>query len=83
MTDASRVIGDLRELAALTSNDQGAQRVAWTPVWQRARTWFAEKLAALGLHAELDEAGNSWATLPGRSPATIILGSHLDSVPDG
>ena len=83
MTDASRVIGDLRQLAALTSNDQGAQRVAWTPVWQRARTWFAEKIAALGLHAELDEAGNSWATLPGRSPATIILGSHLDSVPDG
>ena len=83
MTDASRVIGDLRELAALTSNDRGAQRVAWSPVWQRARTWFADRLAAIGLHAELDEAGNSWATLPGRSPSTIILGSHLDSVPDG
>jgi N-carbamoyl-L-amino-acid hydrolase len=83
MTDASRVIRDLRELAALTSNDQGAQRVAWSLVWQRARTWFAEKLAAIGLHPELDEAGNAWATMPGRSPATIILGSHLDSVPNG
>jgi N-carbamoyl-L-amino-acid hydrolase len=51
MTDATRVIRDLRELAALTSDDQGAQRVAWSPVWQRARVWFAEKLAALGHRA--------------------------------
>jgi N-carbamoyl-L-amino-acid hydrolase len=83
MTDASRVIRDLRELAALTSTEQGAQRVAWGPVWQRARIWFADKLAAIGLHPQLDEAGNSWAAIPGRSPATIILGSHLDSVPNG
>ena len=71
MTDASRVIRDLRELAALTSNDQGAQRVAWSLVWQRARTWFAEKLAAIGLHPELDEAGNAWATMPGRSRVSV------------
>ena len=83
LTDPSRVIRDLRELAALTSNDQGAQRVAWSSAWQRARTWFAEKLAAIDLQPELDEAGNSWATMPGRSSATIILGSHLDSVPNG
>jgi N-carbamoyl-L-amino-acid hydrolase len=83
MTDASRVIRDLRELAALTSNDQGAQRVAWSPVWQRARAWFAEKLATIGHRAELDAAGNSWVTVPGRSPKTVILGSHLDSVPNG
>src|SRR5688572_31768800 len=83
MTDASRVIRDLRELAALTSDDQGAQRVAWSPVWQRARAWFAEKLSTIGLQTELDAAGNSWVTVPGRSSRTIILGSHLDSVPNG
>jgi N-carbamoyl-L-amino-acid hydrolase len=83
MTDPSRVIHDLRELAALTSDDQGAQRVAWSPVWQRARAWFAEKLRAIGLQAELDAAGNSWATIPGRSRKTVVLGSHLDSVPNG
>jgi N-carbamoyl-L-amino-acid hydrolase len=83
MTDARRVIRDLRELAALTSDDQGAQRVAWSPVWQRARGWFAEKLAAIGYRAELDAAGNSWVTVPGRSRKTVILGSHLDSVPNG
>jgi N-carbamoyl-L-amino-acid hydrolase len=83
MTDASRVISELRELAALTSDDHGAQRVAWGPVWQRARTWFAEKLAATGHQAELDAAGNSWVTVAGRSQKTVILGSHLDSVPNG
>ena len=83
MTDAARVIRELRELAALTSNDQGAQRVAWSPVWQRARAWFGEKLAAIGRQAELDAAGNVWVSAPGRSQKTIILGSHLDSVPNG
>jgi N-carbamoyl-L-amino-acid hydrolase len=83
MVDPSRVIRDLRELAALTSNDQGAQRVAWTPVWQRARAWLAEKLAAIGRQTERDAAGNVWVSSPGRSPKTIILGSHLDSVPNG
>ena len=66
MTDPSRVIRDLRELAALTSDAHGAQRVAWSPVWQRARTWFAEKLAVIGHRAEIDAAGNSWVTVPGR-----------------
>ena len=31
----------------------------------------------------LDAAGNSWFTLPGCSPKTLVLGSHLDSVPNG
>jgi allantoate deiminase len=83
MTDARRVIRDLRGLAALTSDDQGAQRVAWSPVWLRARVWFAEKLAVMGYQAELDAAGNSWVTVPGRSQKIVILGSHLDSVPNG
>ena len=32
---------------------------------------------------EIDEAGNLWATLEGDSPDTLIIGSHIDSVPDG
>ncbi len=83
MTDPRRVIGELRELEALTSNQDGAQRVAWSPVWQQAREWFGAKLAALGVARELDAAGNAWFTMPGRSPKTVILGSHLDSVPNG
>ena len=32
---------------------------------------------------ERDEAGNTWATAPGESERFVIVGGHLDSVPDG
>ena len=80
---ARNVINDLRQLAQLTGNADGAQRLAWGPVWRQARQWFNGKLAELGITPEIDAAGNSWATLPGQSDRTIIIGSHLDSVPNG
>jgi len=80
---ANEVIADLRELAKLTSTADGAQRLAWGPVWREARQWFAGKLAPLGVTTEVDAAGNSWATLKGASERTVIIGSHLDSVPNG
>jgi N-carbamoyl-L-amino-acid hydrolase len=85
--DAQRTVAHLEELRALTANDHGAQRLAWTPTWMKARAWFQEKLAALPVehHVEhhLDGAGNSWTTLQGQSEQCLILGSHLDSVPNG
>src|SRR5258705_6117848 len=81
--NAQRVIADLRELAARTSTPEGAQRLAWGPVWRDARDWFKGKVDALGLSIRTDSAGNNWVTLPGTSPKTVIIGSHLDSVPNG
>jgi N-carbamoyl-L-amino-acid hydrolase len=85
--DPSRVIANLRELAALTSDPSGAQRLAFTPTWQTARDWFKTKLSDLPaewkIEHHLDAAGNSWTTLPGASPRSLVLGSHLDSVPNG
>src|SRR6266705_5022334 len=81
--NAQRVIADLRELAARTATAQGAQRLAWGPVWRDARAWFADKVAELGLKIETDSAGNNWVTIGGASPKTVIVGSHLDSVPNG
>ena len=83
MIEAARVIADLRELAARTSTESGAQRVAWGPVWRDARAWFAAKVGELGLSVETDSAGNNWVTLPGESARTVIIGSHLDCVPSG
>lgn len=81
---AERVISDLRELAGLTSDENGAQRVAWGPVWRRARAWFTEKVRAeLGLQVDTDSAGNNHVVLAGASDQTVILASHLDSVPNG
>src|SRR5713101_1568643 len=83
MMNAERVIADLRELAARTSTGDGAQRLAWGPVWRDAREWFKGKVAELGLRVDTDSAGNNWVTLPGASPKTVVVGSYLDSVPNG
>jgi N-carbamoyl-L-amino-acid hydrolase len=81
--DARRMIAELRELAQLTGDERGAQRLAWTDTWARARAWERGLLAELPVGVELDEAGNQWATLQGRSPQALIIGSHIDSVPNG
>jgi len=80
---AERVISDLRELAALTSTGSGAQRVAWGPVWRQAREWFTTKVIDIGLSVKADSAGNHWVMVPGESPRTVIIGGHIDSVPNG
>jgi allantoate deiminase len=82
--DAGRAIAGLRKLARLTSNEDGAQRVAWTETWLAARDWFRGELAGVGgITVEQDEAGNIWATAPGESDRFVIIGGHLDSVPNG
>jgi N-carbamoyl-L-amino-acid hydrolase len=87
LINPSAVIANLRALAELTGDADGAQRVAWTSTWQLARTWLQNMVAALP-HAELiehhqDAAGNSWFTLSGESTQALVLGGHLDSVPNG
>jgi N-carbamoyl-L-amino-acid hydrolase len=81
--DPKTVLKHLDELRALTADEDGAQRVAWSPVWLKARAWFEEKLSALPVEHHFDAAGNRWVTLPGDSEKTLVLGSHLDSVPNG
>jgi N-carbamoyl-L-amino-acid hydrolase len=80
--DSLRVISDLQALRALTANDDGAQRIAWSPTWLKARAWFQSK-NGLPVEHHYDAAGNSWTTLQGDSDRALILGSHLDSVPNG
>jgi N-carbamoyl-L-amino-acid hydrolase len=81
--DAQAAIDLLKELRALTADEKGAQRLAWSPVWLKAREWFQSKVRALPVEHHLDAAGNSWTTLRGQSEKALILGSHLDSVPNG
>jgi N-carbamoyl-L-amino-acid hydrolase len=81
--DSNRAIADLRDLRALTSDESGAQRIAWSSIWLKAREWFLNKLKGLPVEHHYDAAGNSWTTLRGESDRALILGSHLDSVPNG
>src|SRR6266536_2150390 len=79
----SRTVAELKELHELTGDENGAQRVAWTGTWGTARAWLRDKLAALPLEHEFDEAGNQWWTLRGRSERSVLIGGHIDSVPSG
>jgi N-carbamoyl-L-amino-acid hydrolase len=78
-----RTVAELKDLRALTSDENGAQRVAWTDTWQRARDWYGKKLAELPVEHHYDAAGNNWATLRGASEKCLLIGGHLDSVPNG
>ena len=81
--DPQRTIAELKELRALTADENGAQRIAWSDTWLKAREWFKNKLRGLPVEHHYDAAGNHWSTLPGASEKALILGSHLDSVPNG
>ena len=79
----ARTVAELRELRELTGDEDGAQRVAWTDAWETARSWLREKVADTGAREEVDEAGNQWFTLGGGSERALLIGGHIDSVPNG
>jgi N-carbamoyl-L-amino-acid hydrolase len=81
--DPARTVAELKELRELTGDENGAQRVAWTDTWETARGWLREKLAGLPLEEEIDQAGNQWWTLRGASEPEVLIGGHIDSVPNG
>ena len=81
--DPSRTVAELTELRELTGDENGAQRVAWTETWERAREWLRSKLAETGAEEDVDEAGNQWFTLRGDSDRAVLIGGHIDSVPNG
>ncbi len=81
--DPSRTVAELKELRELTGDENGAQRVAWTDTWETARGWLREKVAGTGAVEKIDEAGNQWFTLTGASERALLIGGHIDSVPNG
>ncbi|MDX6368559.1 MAG: allantoate deiminase [Gaiellaceae bacterium] len=78
-----RTVEELRALQELTGDENGAQRVAWTGTWQRAREWLRDAVAETGADERIDSAGNQWFTLPGASESAVLIGGHIDSVPNG
>jgi N-carbamoyl-L-amino-acid hydrolase len=49
----------------------------------KAREWLRGKLTDLPCTVRMDEAGNLWAEQKGETPAVVVVGSHIDSVPHG
>lgn len=67
----------------------GYRRYAWTAADQELREWFAAEAGMRGLDLSVDRAGNQWAwwgdpdQAVRRDDPGVVIGSHLDSVPDG
>ena len=78
-----RTIDELKQLRALTGDENGAQRIAFTETWAKAREWYKNLYAGLAVDIHTDEAGNLWVTLAGESERALIIGGHIDSVPNG
>ena len=81
--DPKRTVAELKELRELTGDENGAQRVAWTETWERAREWLRGLVAETGSVETIDAAGNQWFTLAGESERAVLIGGHIDSVPNG
>src|SRR5947209_20539168 len=81
--EPGRTVAELRELQQLTGDEDGAQRVAWTETWERAREWLRDQVAETGAIESVDAAGNQWFTLRGGSDRAVLIGGHIDSVPNG
>ncbi|MES2438887.1 MAG: hydantoinase/carbamoylase family amidase [Verrucomicrobiota bacterium] len=83
LLDPKRTVAELKELRDLTGDDDGAQRVAFTRTWAAAREWLKGKMAELPVEQHTDAAGNLWFTLKGESEKCLLMGGHIDSVPNG
>src|SRR3954465_5534980 len=81
--EPQRTVEELRELQALTGDENGAQRLAWTDTWEKGRQFLRAAVAETGAAEEIDEAGNEWFTLRGASDRALLIGGHMDSVPNG
>ncbi len=81
--DPKRTVQELKELRALTGDENGAWRVAWTDTWLKAREFMRARTDELGLETHMDVAGNVWSTLAGESDVELLIGGHIDSVPGG
>lgn len=84
--NGKRLLADLDALAQIGGTTEGGvSRPAMSAADVAGREWFENRARVSGLDVRRDGAGNLSAVLPADNPdsQTILLGSHLDSVPNG
>ena len=81
--DAAGLRADLETLRTIGATPEGGiDRRSFGDAHLRARAWFIDRAERAGLRTRVDAAGNHSAVLGG-GERTLMLGSHLDSVPNG
>ncbi len=84
--NSERFKKDFEELSSIGRDPGGGlQRTAFSPAHMKARAWLKAKALESGLQHRVDGASNQIIRLPAEDPGApiIMMGSHLDSVPDG
>jgi hydantoinase/carbamoylase family amidase len=74
---------DMESLAAFGGDGPGVTRLAWSPELLAAYDWLGDRCRELGLDAEVDAAGNLLARWDAGTGPAVLVGSHLDTVPQG
>jgi N-carbamoyl-L-amino-acid hydrolase len=82
MLSAFDELANRPELGA--TGEGGVNRPTFSEAHLAARRWFHNQIEKSGLEFRMDGAGNHSAFLScGTAAPTLLLGSHLDSVPNG
>lgn len=84
--DRDRLVAAMQEQAEIGATEGGGlHRLALSDEDREVRDWFREQLDDLGLSVRVDEFGNTFGRREGTGPdaAPVLVGSHLDSQPDG
>jgi allantoate deiminase len=82
---ALRAIAECQRIAAMTEEPGRITRRFLTPPTHNVHAHLRARMEALGMEVYLDAAGNLRGLLhpEGASDKRLILGSHIDTVPDG
>jgi beta-ureidopropionase / N-carbamoyl-L-amino-acid hydrolase len=86
LVNRDRLLADIAALGEIGWDPgSGLQRMTFSAGHLQARAWFLERAREAGLETHVDAAANHCAVLPAGRPGarTLLLGSHLDSVPHG
>lgn len=81
--NGDRLWRNLVELGNIGRNEKGISRVAFSKADIEARMWFLDKMKQAGLNTRIDGVGNVFGEMPGAHEKKILIGSHLDTVPEG
>src|SRR5436190_7235005 len=84
--NSDRMLVSFNQLALIGATAAGGvNRPTFSEAHLAARKWFREEIERSGLEFRTDGAGNHSAVLTCQPSniQTLLLGSHLDSVPDG
>lgn len=82
MTSAAWVLDRCADLATLSARPDAIDRAYLTPEHAAANAAAATWMRAAGLDPWTDAAGNVWGRRGMPAQPALVLGSHLDTVPD-